>query len=377
MKIETIRKTRVSSSPRARQLEAMFDVPYAETQTIKWTGEVPIEQRDWNIGLIVGPSGCGKSTVAREMFGEPHVGGKRQFTWQGDSVIDDFPKDKTMEQIAEVCQAVGFNTIPAWLRPYEVLSTGEKFRVDVARLMLETPEDETLVVDEFTSVVDRQVAQVASYAIGKAVRNANRKLVAVGCHYDVIEWLRPDWVLEPATMTFRWESVQPRPQLEISISAVDYSAWRMFAPFHYLTADLNQSARCFVLFVNDSPAVFAGVLHRPHAKSHNIKGLSRIVTLPDWQGLGLAFVLMDTLASAYKAAGYRFRTYPAHPSLIRSFDQSKKWALTDKPNFKAKNGKSASIGWQQGRRPNAVFEYAGKAMEDKAAVQRLFSAFNK
>ena len=376
MKIQTIRKTAISASPRARQLEAMFDVPFNESQTITWDGEVPIEERDWNIGLIVGPSGSGKSTVAREMFGEPQVGGKKQFKWTGASVIDDFPKTKTMEEISAVCQAVGFNTIPAWLRPYEVLSTGEKFRVDVARLILETEEDETLVVDEFTSVVDRQVAQVASYAIGKAVRNAKRKFVAVGCHYDVIDWLRPDWVLEPATMTFRWESLQPRPPLNITISAVDYSAWRMFSPFHYLTADLNRSARCFVLFVNGQPAVFAGVLHRPHAKSANIKGLSRIVTLPDWQGLGLAFVLMDTLASAYKANGFRFRTYPAHPALIRAFDRSRKWAMANKPDYKGTNKTSTStvVHWAQGARPNAVFEYAGPKM-DKSDADRLFSFF--
>ena len=377
MQIHTTKSTKVSSTPRARQLEAMFDVPYQETQEITWTGEVPIEERKWNVGLIVGPSGSGKSTIAREMFGEPHVGGKKQFKWDSASVIDDFPKDKTMEEIAATCQAVGFNTIPAWLRPYEVLSTGEKFRADVARLMLETEQDEVMVVDEFTSVVDRQVAQIASHAIGKTIRKNDRQFVAVGCHYDVIDWLQPDWVFEPATMTFRWRSVQPRPQLEVTISPVNYSAWRMFAPFHYLTAELNRSARCFVLFVGDEPAAFAGILHRPHAKSHNIKGLSRVVTLPDWQGLGLAFVLIDFLAAAYKTEGYRFRTYPAHPSLIRSFDRSNKWSMTGVPNFKAKNGKSASIGWQQGRRPNAVFEYAGKAFEDKETTRKLFTFFAK
>lgn len=374
MKISSTVRTKVSQSARARQLEGMFDVPYQDEQTLTWNGEAPIEDRDWNVGLIVGPSGAGKSTIARQMFGEPHVGAKRTFDWNGASVIDDFPAEQSMNEIAKVCQAVGFNTIPAWLRPYEVLSTGEKFRVDVARLLLETAQDETMVVDEFTSVVDRQVAQVGSYAIGKAVRKAKRRFVAVGCHYDVIDWLQPDWVLEPATMTFRWRSVQPRPQLNVTVSPVDYGAWRVFAPFHYLTADLNRAARCWCLFVEDEPAAFAGVLHRPHARVSNMKGLSRIVTLPDWQGLGLAFVLMDTVAAAYKAQGQRFHTYPAHPSLIRAFDHSDKWAMTGKPTFKGRAGKTSSMGgsWKQGSRPNAVFEWAGPAM-DKRDSDRLFS----
>ena len=374
MKISTTVETKISQSARARQLESMFDVPYQETQTLNWVGEAPIEDRPWNVGLIVGPSGAGKSTVARQMFGEPHVGGKRSFTWNSDSVIDDFPATSKMNEIADVCQAVGFNTIPAWLRPYEVLSTGEKFRVDVARLLLETEQDEVMVVDEFTSVVDRQVAQVGSYAIGKAVRKADRKFVAVGCHYDVIDWLQPDWVLEPATMTFLWRSVLPRPRINVTISPVDYGAWQLFAPFHYLTAELNRAARCWCLFVNEEPAAFAGVLHRPHASSRNIKGLSRVVTLPDWQGLGLAFVLIDQVAAAYKAEGFRFRTYPAHPALIRSFDRSSKWALTGKPDYKGRKGKTSSIGdsWSQGNRPNAVFEWAGEAMNQQQSA-KLFA----
>ena len=55
------------------------------------------------------------------------------------------------------------------------------------------------VVDEFTSVVDRTVAQIGSAALVRAVRRRNQKFVAVTCHYDVIDWLDPDWVFQPHT----------------------------------------------------------------------------------------------------------------------------------------------------------------------------------
>lgn len=216
----------VSRSMRCRQVEALFDVPSRERQELRWTGDVPLEEREWNVGLIVGPSGCGKTTVARALFGDALA---RPMKWKGASVLDDFPKDAKLEDIAAICNAVGFNTIPAWLRSYDVLSNGERFRVQMARLLVESPE--LVVVDEFTSVVDRQVARIGAHAVQKHVRRAGTKFVAVSCHADIIEWLNPDWILDPATMAFAWRSLQPRPVIECEIAKVRFEAWRLFAPY--------------------------------------------------------------------------------------------------------------------------------------------------
>jgi hypothetical protein len=369
-RVDVTVETDVSQSPRARQLEAMFDVPGAPHQRQTWAFDAPFQERDWKVGLIVGPSGAGKSTVAKHLFGDEVVQ-----EWGGASVIDDFTEALSMRDVSAACQAVGFNTIPAWLRPYRVLSTGERFRVDLARRLAESAAGDTLLVDEFTSVVDRQVAQIGSHAVQTWIRRSDdRRFVGVSCHYDVVDWLQPDWVIEPAERRFTWRSVQPRPRVEVTVSQVDYSAWKLFAPYHYLTSELNRAARCFVAFVGDEPVAFAGVLHRPHAKTKNIKGLSRIVTLPDWQGLGLAFVLTDTVAAAYRAQGMLFHTYPAHPALIRSFDKSPKWRLRKAPGIIGHHpGPNSDVGssWHGGNRPNAVFSYVGEALSTADATRLL------
>ena len=151
-----LRESKLSRSVRVKQLEGMFDVPAAEKCRLEWKGELPIEKKDWNIGLIVGPSGSGKSTILREVFGEP-----KTFRWKANSVVDDFAERFSIEEIAAVCGAVGFNTIPAWIRPFAVLSNGERFRVELARRLLECGDP--ILIDEFTSVVDRQVAKIASH----------------------------------------------------------------------------------------------------------------------------------------------------------------------------------------------------------------------
>jgi hypothetical protein len=68
-----------------------------------------------------------------------------------------------------------------------------------------------IVFDEFTSVVDREIAKVSAYAISKAVRRSKKQFVAVTCHYDVVDWLEPDWVFCTHTMEFSRKKESSRP----------------------------------------------------------------------------------------------------------------------------------------------------------------------
>lgn len=360
--VDFIVSTELSTSVRARQVCSMFDVPPQEKCERRWKGDVPLEDREWNVGLIVGPSGCGKSSVMRQIWGEPP-----ELTWAKPSMVDDFDADCSIAQISAACGAVGFNTIPAWLRPFRVLSNGEQFRADLARRLCELPDP--VVVDEFTSVVDRQVAKIGAHAVQKWSRRGGRQFVAVTCHYDVIDWLQPDWVLEPTTMKFAWRSVQRRPTISAHIRRINHDWWRVFAPYHYLTGELTRSAKCFGLFVEgtDHPVAFLAALHRPHARVHDIVGISRVVVLPDWQGVGLAFILMEAVGAAYRAVGKRFHNYPAHPPFIRSHVRSRAWKMVKQPGtFSPARGTTSSVHGFGGR-PCGVFKYVGPPMPVKDA----------
>ncbi len=370
--IDVVVETKTSTSIRARQVGAMFDAPVEEKCRLEWKIDLPIEELDWNVGLIVGPSGSGKSTVMRHLWGD-----SPKLSWAGASVVDDFAATLKMDRIAEVCSAVGFNTIPAWMRPYAVLSNGEQFRVDLARRLLELPDP--VVVDEFTSVVDRQVAQIGAHAVQKFVRRNKRRFVAVTCHYDVTDYLQPDWVLDMATRSFTRRVLQRRPSIDCVIGRLPYAAWSLFAPYHYMSASLHKAARCFGLWANGRLAAFAGMMRRPHPKADDIMGCSRLVTLPDWQGLGLAMVLIEAVGAAYKGIGERVHTYPAHPALVRTFDKSERWAIEKMPGFNStstRNSGTSTLGSNSkgmGDRPCAVFSYAGPAMPKREA-ERLIAA---
>lgn len=203
------KKNKVDKTFRVSKIMADFDVDPKHSNE-HFEGDFYLPEK-WNVGIIVGKSGTGKTTIAKDMFGEELISG---FEYSHKSVIDDMPKNKSVEDISKAFYSVGFGSVPSWLKPYAVLSNGEKMRVDIARSIL---EKDFIVFDEFTSVVDREVAKVASMAISKAIRKQNKKFIAVTCHYDVIDYLEPDWIFNTDAMTFSFttgDDLNKRSQLE-------------------------------------------------------------------------------------------------------------------------------------------------------------------
>lgn len=189
---DIVKKSNIQNTYRVARIMSDFDVKL-EHANERFSGNFDLPD-NWNIGVIVGASGTGKSTIARELFADCYC---NNLIYSANSVIDDMPKNVSVEDIEKMFYAVGFGSVPSWLKSYFVLSNGEKMRVDLARCLL---EKDKICFDEFTSVVDRQVAQTACIAINKAVKRTNKQFIAVSCHYDILEWLQPDWVFDTNKM---------------------------------------------------------------------------------------------------------------------------------------------------------------------------------
>lgn len=187
-----VKKTKINDSFRTKKIKSDFDYKQNETENIfHGTIETP---KKWNIGCILGASGTGKSTIARTKFSKYYING---FEYDNNSVLDNMNEQCTVEEITKMFYRVGFGSVPEWFKPYSCLSTGEKMRVDVARALL---QNDKVVYDEFTSVVDRIVAKNLCIALNKYLKQSDKQFIAVSCHKDIIEYLQPDWIFDTDTM---------------------------------------------------------------------------------------------------------------------------------------------------------------------------------
>ena len=153
-------------------------------------------EEGWQIGLIVGPSGSGKTSIGRMIFGEDRIHDLYAGWEENKPIVECIAPEGDFDEVTGALASVGLGDVPAWLRPFKALSNGQQFRAGLARLMAEAPAD--VVVDEFTSVVDRQIAQIGAAAFGKSWRRTGKRIILLACHYDIIEWLQPDWVYDPS-----------------------------------------------------------------------------------------------------------------------------------------------------------------------------------
>lgn len=351
--IEIVRSSEIERTARVMQLEGLFDVPPNKRREEKWRLNISLD-KPWNIGLIVGASGSGKTTVARELFGQSIIS---QWPWNNArSVVDNFPEKMGITEITSILSSVGFSSPPSWLKPFSALSNGEQFRVMLARTLAENPE--LAVVDEFTSVVDRTIARIGSAALAKAIRGTGRQFIAVACHYDIEEWLQPDWKIEMPSGKLTWRLLRQRPEIDLHIRRASVSEWETFRRHHYLDHNLHKGSQCFIAEVEGIPAAFTGVLHSPHANGGYWRE-HRTVCHPDFQGVGIGNAMSEYVASLFVCKGKQYRSVTTHPAMIRHRMRSKNWRC-DNMN---------SIG------SNKISGSAAAATHEKKAVYRMTASF--
>lgn len=206
MKIQVRNKTPDVNTYRSARVKSLFNAESGSEFNLD--AELPVEDMQWQIGLIVGPSGSGKTSIGRQLFGGGKIadlyGG-----WSSDKpIVEDIAPGGDFNAVTGALAGVGLGDVPSWLRPFHALSNGQQFRAGLARVMSEAPDE--VIIDEFTSVVDRQIAKVGASAFGKGWRrNKGKKVVLLACHYDIIEWLQPDWVFDTGDGSFKKKTQYP------------------------------------------------------------------------------------------------------------------------------------------------------------------------
>lgn len=313
--------TKVKNSSILKEIAKRTDYFIGEEPEIKQETKIPdfnLPEAPFGIGLLVGPSGSGKSSILKTL------GKVDEVMWDQDtSIADHF---ESYEQAASLLGASGLNSIPTWVRPYHTLSNGEQHRADLSRQI-----KNNAVIDEFTSVVDRNVAKSCSAALSKYVkRNAIEGVILATCHYDVIDWLEPDWVFDCGLGEFLTRGLLRRPTIHIKLTPCSSKAWSFFSRHHYLSGSINRSSRCWIAEWDGVAVGFASAIAFPSGSFKNAWRGHRTVILPEFQGLGLGARISDAIGEIFVSQGCRYFSKTAHPALGQYRQNSDRWKPTTK-----------------------------------------------
>jgi energy-coupling factor transporter ATP-binding protein EcfA2 len=354
------------NSYRSARVKSLFNVESGANFSLD--AELPVDDFDWKIGVVVGPSGSGKTSIGKKVFDGVEVHSS-DIGWSSDRpIIDDISPDGDFDSVTGALSAVGLGSVPSWLRPYSVLSNGEKFRADLARILC--GDEKEIVVDEFTSVIDRQIAKVGASAFSKAFkRTSGRRIVLLSCHYDVLEWIEPDWVFDTRTGQLD-RGLLRRPKMELKIWETDYRYWHLFEPHYYLRLPRMVAAKYFVATINGELVAHLGV--SPAFQNNGFRA-SRMVVMPEWQGAGVGMRFLNMVCQLHLDghfwSGKKLPTYfhTSHPGLVSALRRDKSWRQVSKMthgNNKKKSSESfkkSNVGGGFGGHFRAVqgFKYVG------------------
>ena len=94
-----------------------------------------------------------------------------------------------------------------------------------------------------------------------------------------------------------------RPYIQLTVRRVEPSVWRSmgFAKEHYLTAELNKSCKCLLFEWDGVPVAFVGIINTPRIRMRYAMAISRLVILPDYQGLGLSTLIFNFVGGIVKS----------------------------------------------------------------------------
>lgn len=361
------------NSYRAARVKSLFNVESGANFTLE--ADLDLDSAPWQIGVIVGPSGSGKTSMGRQFWGSGALYGP---AWPHDQpVIDSIDPTGSFDAATAALSSVGLGSVPTWLRPFHVLSNGEQFRANLARLIAEAPP--RAVLDEFSSVVDRQIARIGAGAFAKAWRRTQGQAVLLSCHYDILDWVQPDWVFDTATGQFTRGWLRQRPRIDVDIWRCGWEHWAAFEPHHYLKLPKMIAATNYVATVDGQLVAHLAVSTRSRTEAR----ACRLVVMPEWQGAGVGLRFLDHVCQQWLDGQNRYdRPMPtlfhtSHPGLASALRRSQKWtqvsgsligsskarsiASMERSAFNAGRAKVKAAGYGGHFRAVQGFRYLGEA----------------
>lgn len=358
-------KSEIFNSFRSQMACNSLDIDIAKKSIHRLSVDCEFPEK-WNIGIIYGASGSGKTTLAKAMFGDSIF---KSILDESRPIIEQLPENWSYDECANALAGIGLTSVPCWVRPANTLSNGQKARAEAVLQM--TKDSNITAIDEWTSVVDRTVAKVMSHCVQKFARKNNKKIILLSCHNDIIEWVKPDWIIDCNKQIFELPQgedffFKKRVKIKFDIKPVGRETWKYFSKYHYLSDKLpGGHIFTFGLFVGGDQIGFQCFANYVPHRRNTIKQYhsNRTVIHPDFQGFGLGILLINE-TSKWMKENTKFRIMAKYSStpVFRSMIKNEEWQfLGEKLLFKKmQHGNIRKGGFREKGVKTYHFEYKGK-----------------
>ena len=187
-------ETGVKVSPRTVKVAEAFGIGVDKKRKFTIYDDVELKITPRDIVYITGESGSGKSVVLRAL--ERDI--KRDMNLTAINIDEVKPVleepiietiGESFEEALELLSRVGLNDAFLFLRSYEQLSDGQKYRYKIAK-MIES-KAQFWIMDEFCATLDRDTAKIVAFNVQKQARRTGKAVLAATTHTDLLEDLAP------------------------------------------------------------------------------------------------------------------------------------------------------------------------------------------
>jgi ABC-type ATPase with predicted acetyltransferase domain len=290
----------------------------------KWEKFVIYDNVELKIGptdivYITGDSGSGKSVLLKAL--EKDI---REETGQTCINIADVEKQivrdkplvetvgKTLEEALELLSRVGLNDAFLFLRAYDQLSDGQKYRYKIAK-MIESGA-QFWILDEFAATLDRDTAKIVAFNLQKLARQQGKAVLAATTHTDLVEDLNPSVHIHKRfgkEITVNYYPNIPAKECslikEMRIEEGTAEDWRKLAAFHYRSHKIAGPRKIFclkrgeelcgvIVYAHPPPTCFGRRLVLPKMSmkelNEKLSVISRVVVHPKYRTIGLGSKLV-------------------------------------------------------------------------------------
>jgi len=295
----------------------------------KWEKFIIYDNVELRIGptdivYITGDSGSGKSVLLKAL--EKDIRQDLGLTCINIADIKPEPNKplietvgKTLEEALELLSRVGLNDAFLFLRTYEQLSDGQKYRYKIAKMIESNAQ--FWIMDEFAATLDRDTAKIVAYNLQKLARQQGKAVLAATTHIDLFEDLNPSVHVHKRfgkEITVNYYPNKPAKECsltrEMRIQEGTTEDWRKLASFHYRSHKIAGPRKIFclkrgeelcgvIVYAHPPPTCFGRRLILPKMSmkelNEKLSIISRVVVHPKYRTIGSgAKLVKETLPLA-------------------------------------------------------------------------------